>query len=250
MRFGSRLPPIVLALSFQAAALLLALLIVGYSGWPVSPLSLALLVGGLAAAGSYWAGQPRWWLPIQLGFAPAAAIAQTADLSPTVYLAVFLLLLLVYWSTFRTQVPLYLSSRKIWQALAALLPEERPFTFMDLGSGIGGVLAYLSVRHPQGNFAGVEAAPLPWLWSRLRLAARRNCRVYWGSLWDTDLAQYDCVFAYLSPVPMAELWEKVRREMKPGSLFVSNTFAVPDFPPQMTVQVDDLHQSTLYIWRL
>jgi hypothetical protein len=58
------------------------------------------------------------------------------------------------------------------------------------------------------------------------------------------------VFAYLSPVPMAELWEKARREMKPGSSFISNTFAVPEFPPQQTVQVDDLHHSSLYIWRM
>jgi hypothetical protein len=49
---------------------------------------------------------------------------------------------------------------------------------------------------------------------------------------------------------MAELWTKAEREMRPGSLFVSNTFAVPEHPPQETLTVEDLHRSTLYLWRM
>jgi hypothetical protein len=74
--------------------------------------------------------------------------------------------------------------------------------------------------------------------------------VSWGNLWDCDLSQYNVVFAYLSPVPMDALWNKARQEMRPGSLFISNTFAVHDNPPQESITVDDLHHSTLYIWRM
>jgi hypothetical protein len=38
---------------------------------------------------------------------------------------------------------------------------------------------------------------------------------------------HNVVYAFLSPAPMAALWEKVRQEMPPGSLFISNSFAVP-----------------------
>jgi hypothetical protein len=38
--------------------------------------------------------------------------------------------------------------------------------------------------------------------------------------------------------------------MRPGSLFISNTFAVPEHPPQETLTVEDLHRSTLYLWRM
>ena len=62
--------------------------------------------------------------------------------------------------------------------------------------------------------------------------------------------QYDVVFAYLSPVPMSDLWLKAKQEMRPGSLFISNTFAVNDQPPQECITVDDLHHSTLYLWRM
>jgi len=176
------------------------------------------------------------------------------NIPPDYFLATFLILLAVYWSTYRTQVPLYLSSRKVWQALETLLLSQTPgknFNFMDLGSGLGGVLTHLAAAHPDGRYHGVEAAPLPLLlsWLRIRFGGYRNCSVHWGSLWDCDLEPYDVVFAYLSPVPMDQLWNKAKREMRPNTLFISNSFTVPGHPPQEIIALDDLHRSELHIWR-
>lgn len=219
------------------------------------PLLFALMCGVLATALGRIAGLAKWWLLIQLLFVPALVLMLSLGLPPNFFLIVFLILLVVYWSTFRTQVPLYLSSRRIWEAMELLLPPPTPdknFTFIDLGSGIGGVLTHLAVVRQDGHFFGVESAPLPYLWSwlRIRLGGYRNCQVQWGSLWNCDLLHYDVVFAYLSPVPMDELWQKARREMRPGTVFISNTFAVAGHPPQQTFTVDDLHHSTLYIWHM
>ena len=267
----AKLPPSVVALLLQAAAFAVVLLLVRTTAIQLHPLLFAVLCGALAAAFSRIAGLARWWLLIQLLFVPALLLVLSLQLPPNFFLGAFLVLLAVYWSTFRTQVPLYLSSNKIWQAMELLLPSPTggeaggngvsngqganssgSFTFMDLGSGIGGVLTHLAGARPDGRYYGVEAAPLPFLWSwlRIKLGGYRNCEVKWGSLWDCDLAQYDVVFAYLSPVPMDELWLKARREMRPGSLFISNTFSVADHPPQQTFTVDDLHRSTLYIWHM
>lgn len=245
------LPPVILALLLQFAAFVTAIFVVRLLALAPTPFVFAIACGVLAAAFSHLAKQARWWLPIQLLFIPALAITLDTDIPPYVFLLAFLLMLLLYWSTFRTQVPLYLSSNKVWQALETQLPVDRPFSFVDLGSGMGGVLTHLSRTHPQGRFHGVETAPLPfaWSWLRIKLGGYRNCRVYWRSLWDCDLAQYDVAFAYLSPVPMAALWEKVQNEMRPDSLFISNTFAVDDHPPQKILRTDDLHHSELYVWR-
>lgn len=247
-----RLPPSVIALLLQIAAFVLTVLGIRLLGLQPAPLLFALLCGALAAALSRLAGLARWWLLIQFLFAPALVLMLALHIPPGFFLAAFLLMLVVYWSTFRTQVPLYLSSNKVWQALETRLPPAQPFTLVDLGSGIGGVLTHLAQTHPHGRFHGVEAAPLPFLWSwlRIRFGGFGNCSVQWGSLWDSDLSQYDVVFAYLSPVPMEALWNKARQEMRPGSLFISNTFAVPDHPPQETISVEDLHHSQLYLWRM
>ncbi|MEW5903853.1 MAG: class I SAM-dependent methyltransferase [Pseudomonadota bacterium] len=245
------LPPVFLALLLQLAAVLMVVALLRMSGVTLAPLAVALLCGLLAATLSHLMQQARWWLPIQLLFVPALLVALHSNIAPGWFLAAFLLMLPVYWSTFRTQVPLYLSSRKVWQALETQLPRDQSFDFMDLGSGLGGVLTYLARRHPQGRFHGVETAPLPFLWSwlRIKLGGHRNCTVQWRSLWDGDLARYDVVFAYLSPVPMSALWQKVETEMRPGTSFISNTFAVSGHPPQQTLHTDDLHHSALYVWR-
>ena len=214
-----------------------------------------MLCGALAAVLSQLCGLARWWLPIQLIFAPALVLMLRINIPPELFLAAFLLMLLVYWSTFRSQVPLYLSSKRVWQTLEELLPptaQGKQFSFMDIGSGMGGVLTHLAEARPDGRYYGVENAPLPYLLSRLRikLGQYRNCHVLWGSLWACDLAPYDVVFAYLSPVPMEQLWHKVKNEMRPGSLFISNSFAVAEHPPQYSITVDDLHHSTLHIWHI
>jgi hypothetical protein len=246
-----RLPPSVIALLLQIAACALTVFTLHLFGLRPAPLFTALLCGALAATFSRLAGLARWWLIIQLVFVPALVLMQTFDIPSGFFLAAFLIMLVVYWSTFRTQVPLYLSSNKVWQALETKLPDA-PFTFVDLGSGIGGVLTHLAQTHPHGHYHGVEAAPLPFLWSwlRIKFGGCRNCSVHWGSLWNSDLSQSDIVFAYLSPVPMEALWNKARQEMRPGSTFISNTFAVPEHPPQETVRVEDMHRSTLYLWRM
>ncbi len=239
----------------QGVALAFAVLVVGAAGAHVTPLTFSLLCGLFAATFSFFAGLAKWWLPIQLLFAPAVALMLRVELPPGIFLGAFLAMLLVYWSVFRSQVPLYLSSKKVWQALERLLPavkSDPDFRFADLGSGLGGVLTHLAQARPDGWYVGVEAAPFPfvWSWLRIKLGGHRRCRVHWGSLWNCDLSQYEVVFAYLSPVPMQKLWHKARAEMRPGTLFISSTFAVADQAPQHTVQVDDLHGSTLFVWQM
>ncbi len=248
----NKLPPSIIALLVQLAAILLTVFFSQLFNTRLAPYAFALLCGTFAATLSHFAGLARWWLFIQFVFAPLLVLMLALNIPPIIFLIAFVIMLVVYWSTFRTQVPLYLSSNKVWQAIETKLPSQQAFTFIDLGSGIGGVLTHLSQANPIGRYHGVEAAPLPFIWSWLRIKFGRHaqCSVRWGSLWNVDLSQYDIVFAYLSPVPMDALWRKAKQEMHPGSTFISNTFAVQDQPPQETVSVDDLHRSTLYVWRM
>jgi hypothetical protein len=251
-----QLPPPLLALLLQITAAVCTISLALFArgeGYSVSITFLVFLCGLLAALLSHLLGQAQWWLPIQLLFLPGLVATLSLQLSSLWFLFAFVLLLLIYWSTFRTQVPLYLSSEKVWRALVDLMPPSLPgkrFRLIDLGSGLGGVLAHLSSVRSDGQYFGVESAPLPYVWSRIRLLKRENCRVSWGSFWDCELSEYDVVFAYLSPVPMEQLWHKAKKEMKSGSLFISSTFNVPDQRPHETIQIEDLHRSSLLIWHM
>lgn len=226
----------------------LALRIASGLGLVAGLLPFALIEGLFAAIASRLLGLPRWWQLINLAFLPALLMALQAQIEPIWYLAGFLVLLLTSFGALTSRVPLYLSSSQAVREVAGRLPVDRPARVIDLGCGLGGMLAGLAQTRPGTTLHGVDAAPLPWLFSRLRLG--RRARVRLGSLWSEDLSGYDLVYAYLSPEPMPELWAKVRREMRPGSLFVSNTFAVPDVPPDEIIELRDLSRARLLLWQI
>ena len=253
MPVAQRMPPIALA----ALAQLLALTVCGMAAWLAQAGSLPFSLGAALALQSlcavvisYALRMRAWWLLMQALFVPALVLAQGLQLEPAWYLAGFVGLVLVYWSTYTTQVPLYLSRRQVWRAVQAQLPATSGLRCIDLGSGLGGWVRYLAQQRGDCDFKGIEAAPLPYWMARLRTCLQPNATIRWGNFWQHDLSAYDVVFAYLSPVPMPDLWDKVQREMRPGTLFISYRFAVPGATPSAVVELQDFGRTQLYLWRL
>lgn len=241
----SRLPPALAALLAHVPGLSLAAASLS-AGIPLPHFVLALLIGLSAAALARVWNLPAWWRLINLCFVPMLWLGLQADVDSRWFLAGFLLLALTSLGAVRTRVPLYLSSTRAAEELAARLPENAHLC--DLGCGLGGPLAQVHGLRPDVRLMGVEAAPLNWLFARLRLLGRADVRL--GSLWNVDLSGCDVVYAYLSPAPMQRLWEKARAEMKPGSLFISNSFAVPGVSFDEVVELNDLSHSRLLVRRM
>jgi len=243
--------PAVRALLCQLGAFpltLLAVYLLARAAMQPSWLLAAILQGVFAAVLTWrWRLAP-WWIAICLLFPLALYGANGLDLPRWLFLAVFLFMLLVYWSTFRTQVPYYPSGKTAWQAVAEQLPQGRPVAFIDIGSGLGGLVLDLARRRPDAAATGIELAPLPWLasWLRARLSNSR-ARFIRGDYASLDFGNFDAVFAYLSPAAMTALWRKARREMRPGSMLMSYEFAIQDAPPSLSLYLQDTGR-TLYIW--
>ncbi|MBI4740650.1 MAG: class I SAM-dependent methyltransferase [Betaproteobacteria bacterium] len=241
-----------LAIQFAAAILVLSLAWPYYGmrneamPWPES----AFAVGLAAALIAVLTRQPWWWCAIHAVFAPLAWAVAGLAIDPGWFLLAFGLLLLVYRGALDGQVPLYLSNTQTAAALAELTADRTSFRFLDLGAGIGSVVCPLAGARPECRFTGVENAPVTWAVGRLRSAGLSNCDWRWGDIWQTDLSGFDVVYAFLSPVPMPALWQKARAEMRPGSLFVSNSFAVPEVEADEVCGVEDRRQTRLYCYRL
>ena len=230
--------PALTALLIQLACLpltFLALRLLLGAGVDIDYPGAALVQGALAAAGAAWRRLARWWLAIELLFPLALLSGLGLDLPPVLFLALFVLFLLVFWSTFRTQVPYYPSGRKAWAAVAALLP-ARPLGLIDIGSGLGGLVLELAARRPDCIVEGIELAPLPWLCSRLRALRHPNARFIRGDYDSLAFADYDVIFAYLSPAVMSALYDKASAEMRPGSLLLSYEFCIAARQPSLTIQ--------------
>lgn len=236
----------------QASGVVMACGIVMLSGIGGGAVMLVALVATQAIAAAVTArvlGMSVRWVAINLAFAPALLGALQLGVNPLFYATGFLALLAVFGTaTFATRVPLYLSGKRALARLEPWLPRE-PFSMIDIGAGTGRVLRFVNRRRNQATLSGVEVAPLPFVIAWLR-SLWSGYRVTFDNFWKCDLSGYDIVFAYLSPAPMEQLWDKARREMRSGSLLISNSFVVPGVPPTNAVRYGNSRGAVLYIWRM
>lgn len=244
--------PAVKALVVQVCCLLIVWLMAGlvdtFSGVQVTIVAAAFLQGVFAAAISRILRLASWWSFIQFFFPISLLGVHSLHLSPNIFLGAFILFLGLYWSTFRTQVPFYPSTPSAAKAVAGLLPKNRSIFFIDIGSGLGGLVMNLAAQRPESNFVGIEVAPLAWLvgWMRAKLSGSRGRFVY-GDYCKLDFSQYDVVFAYLSPAAMPALWQKASQEMRRGTLLLSYEFCIPGVKPQLALSTES-DDTILYGW--
>ena len=215
---------------------------------PLFWVSLAAQCVG-AALVSRLIGLPVWWVWIGLGFPAAMVLAlQAGDLPAWPFGVAFLVLYLVFFNTARERVPLYLSNSQTADALLSLMQQRSATRFVDLGSGLGGVVRRLD---GDGRIArGVESAPMVWLASVLLSKLTGRGRILRQDIWAADISSEDIVYVFLSPEPMPALYDKARREMKPGSLLVSNSFAVPDVEADEVWELPDRRKTKLHLYEM
>lgn len=242
---------LIKALVCQVMGLILAFLLARILPQLFQGLWIVVLLQGIAAAMLSWLlRQLIWWLPIHLFFLPAVLSLSAVSVPAWTYLLILLVLTLVFWGTIKGDVPLFLSSSAVADAIITLAKHEHTTRFAELGAGIGTVVLPLAKSLSALKIEALERAPLPWLIARWRCRLCPNVTLQNKSLWDCDLAKQDMVFAFLSPVFMAQLGEKVRREMRSGSLFVSSSFSVPDWQPESIVILKDKRGTRLYCYRV
>lgn len=244
------IPPLRAAVIAQSLGTLIAigLVALAYPRLFQTPIAVAGIQSLCAAFTSHKLDAPPWWLAIHLVFMPLVVLASGLGVHPGWYLTAFVALLLVFWRTDLSRVPLYLSNEKTATAVAALLPNG-PCQAIDLGCGNGALLRTLARLRPDCRLVGIEHAPLPWLWARVACLGLANCQIRYGDFWRQSLHDFALVYAFLSPAPMPQLWAKANTEMVAGALLVSNSFAVPGIPAEGTLQVADRRATRLFCYR-
>ncbi|MDD2834176.1 MAG: class I SAM-dependent methyltransferase [Methylotenera sp.] len=193
---------------------------------------------------------PAWWRWIHFFFPLAILIMFYLSIPSEFYLAGFLVTLSLYWSTYRTQVPFYPSTLVVRQAVAELLPQGKPIRMIDIGSGLGDMSMYLAKLRPESMIEGIELAPLPWLISVVRAKLKHSRAVFTrGDYHALNFADYDVVFAYLSPAAMPALWRKAKAEMRKNTLLMSYEFEIVGSAPTDVIQLQGT-KNKLFLWKM
>lgn len=112
--------------------------------------------------------------------------------------------------------------------MIALLDLKKGALLYDLGSGDGRLLLMAAKKGING--VGVEIIPHIALWSWLRVwvsGLRSHIKIIWGNYWWISLKSADAVVVYGIPGFMPRFAQKFKKELKPGTRIVSNSFTLP-----------------------
>lgn len=164
-------------------------------------------------------------------------IATQIEISSWIPLSGLMLGLLVFSPTLREPIPFYPTRPKVYQQLVDIVANKKVRRCVDLGSGFGSVLFALAPTFPETTFIGYEIGIVPFTLARVRSWWHPNVQFIRKSLWDADLASFDCIYAFLSPPPMASLEEKLLKEMNPSATFITNSFPLPNSQSNYSVTI-------------
>ncbi|MGB2832361.1 MAG: class I SAM-dependent methyltransferase [Methylotenera sp.] len=259
---SSRYRPATLALMLQLASALMVFALAWLSqkaahnfqfSLTLSVVSLVLMQASISTWLAYLAKQANWWRWIHFGFPFAVWGMLQWQLPSEFYLICFMVTTSLFWTTFRSQVPFFPSRPAVWHEIAQLIPlepQQQSIRLIDIGSGLGDMSMYIAKQRPECQAEGIEIAPLPWLISQVRAFLKQSsARFKLGDYYDLNFADYDIVFAYLSPVAMPLLWSKAFQEMRSGSLLISLEFEIKQMPPTFVITPKD-GSPLLYVWRI
>lgn len=121
-----------------------------------------------------------------------------------------------------------LSKNRI-ETMFKLLRPKKGKVFLDLGSGDGRVVTYFANKGVESY--GIEINPIIFLISKLKMKKEKvnNAKIILGDYWNEDFSKYDYISLWVVPHTMPLLEKKLKKELKKGTLVVSNHLEFPNW---------------------
>ncbi|OAG28331.1 methyltransferase domain-containing protein [Thermodesulfatator autotrophicus] len=147
----------------------------------------------------------------------------------------------------RTKGALFVSTSKAKiEAILDELEGQANFHLVDLGCGDGRFLRAVYRRLGVAG-EGYEINPWAYFLARLKnILTGMPIKIYRKNFFEADLSKYDVIFFYLFPDLLLDLAPKLRKEAKPGAIFISANFPLPGFKPYKVLKVED----PIYFYRV
>ncbi len=118
------------------------------------------------------------------------------------------------------------TDRALVDEILALVPMRPGQRFYDLGCGEGRVL--IAARRKYGVHAiGYEVNVCAYLYARLNIWWHGGgAEVRFQNFMHTDLSDADVIYCYQASGAIQQLRDKFNRELRPGTIVISNTYTI------------------------
>lgn len=109
-----------------------------------------------------------------------------------------------------------------------LLKVKKGERLVDLGSGDGRIVIAFAKLGIESH--GYEINPVLVAWSRYRirrLGLEKLAFIHFSDYWQQNFSKFSVITLFTSPLVIGRVAKKAKRELKPGSRLVSNSFKLP-----------------------
>lgn len=144
------------------------------------------------------------------------------------------------------------TSSKARQKILEVIPKNINGPIYELGSGWGGLAMIIGKKCPDQKIVAIENFFIPYFinYIRVLMSGVKNISLKLKDFYNDPLNDAGLVICYLYPGAMIKLKEKFERELKPGTVVISNTFSVPEWEANQVYQVGDIHRSNIYVYKV
>jgi len=168
---------------------------------------------------------------------------------------VFLILILWVWFSvilwsMKNGISPMPSSDKAKKKVLSAIPPKTQGTVLELGSGWGNMATQIAKILPHCQVIGYETSPVPYYFSQIwkRIDRVPNLKLIRKDFFEVSLKDASLIYCYLYPGAMERLKVKFDNELKPGTVIITNTFAVPGWEPVQSFQLGDMYHTRIYVY--
>ena len=144
------------------------------------------------------------------------------------------------------------SSRIFTNHIMDVTPAEIAGDILELGAGWGTLAFPLAAQFPYNRILAYELSPVPWLYMKVRhlLFRYKNLDILRKDFRKVSYEGVGLVVAYLHSEGLEKVRDKMERELKPGTLVISNVFDIPGWEPEARHELDDSFCPQVYLYRV
>lgn len=163
---------------------------------------------------------------------------------------VTVIIILIAVKYFLLTAPFLPTKRQDLATVSAVLEKYQIKSLMDLGCGIGGVLAYLNKNDKSLRLSGLEISLGQFMIAKLRFLFNKKVKVRWRNLFWVNWDKSQAVYMFWRPQTIEKYRKKIEDQLNSGQFVISYCFEIPWLKPMLLERVKQDELMPVYIYKV